>query len=167
MTRTAAREIAVRLCFAAQLSGEDTAETVESFFTPEYFETLAEEDAVFADYPDEAQMAYIRRLTGLVYEHFYELNSEIERYSRGWRLDRISKIAATILRCAMCEILYLEDVPASAAANEAVELAKRYEEPETASFINGILGSFIRDHQPDVPEALAAESEPEVGQESL
>ena len=149
MTRTAAREIAVRLCFAAQLSGEDAAETVDSFFTPEYFETLAEEDPIFSAFPDDAQMAYIRRLTQLVYEHYYELNQEIEHYSHGWRLERISKIAATILRCAMCEILYLEDVPASAAANEAVELAKRYEEPETAAFINGILGSFIRDHQTD------------------
>ena len=145
MTRTAARELAVRLCYAAQLSGADTAETVESFFTPYYFETLAEEDPVFSEYPDEQQLSYIRKLTGLVYEHYYELNNEIEQYSRGWRLDRISKIAATILRCAMCEILYIDDVPAGAAANEAVELAKRYEEPETAAFINGILGSFIRD----------------------
>ena len=149
MTRTAARELAVRLCFAAQLSGEYAAQTVSDFFTPEYFETLAEEDPVFSELPDEQQMSYIRRLTGLVYEHFYDLNREIETYARGWRLDRISKIAAAILRCAMCEILYIEDVPAGAAANEAVELAKKYEEPETAAFINGILGSFIRDHQPE------------------
>lgn len=158
MTRTAARELAVRLCFAAQLSGEDAAETVSSFFTPEYFETLAEEDPVFSDYPDEKQMAYIRQLTGLVYEHYYELNNEIEKYARGWSLDRISKIAVTILRCAMCEILYVDDVPPAAAANEAVELAKRYEEPETAAFINGILGSFIRDK---FPEAAQSEQVPQ------
>lgn len=164
MTRTAAREIAVRLCFAAQLSGEDAAETVDSFFTPEYFETLAEEDPIFSAFPDDAQMAYIRRLTQLVYEHYYELNQEIEHYSHGWRLERISKIAATILRCAMCEILYLEDVPASAAANEAVELAKRYEEPETAAFINGILGSFIRDRQTEEPSAQTAEADTEASQ---
>lgn len=145
MTRTAARELAVRLCFAAQLSGDNAEETVASFFTPEYFQSLAEEDAVFSEYPDEQQMAYIRKIVDLVSEHTIELNQEIESYAKGWRVDRISKIAAVVLRCAMCEILYLEDVPASAAANEAVELAKRYEEPETAAFINGILGSFIRD----------------------
>ena len=159
MTRTAARELAVRLCFAAQLSGEDAAETVNSFFTPEYFETLAEEDPIFSNYPDDQQMAYIRQLTGLVYEHYYELNNEIENYARGWRVDRISKIAATILRCAMCEILYIEDVPAGAAANEAVELAKRYEEPETAAFINGILGSFIRDKLPEAAPVAEASQE--------
>ena len=159
MTRTAARELAVRLCFAAHLSGEDTAQTVSDFFTQDYFETLAEEDPVFSDYPDEQQMSYIRRLTELVYEHFYELNEKIETYSHGWRLDRISKIAATILRCAMCEILYLDDVPPAAAANEAVELAKKYEEPETAAFVNGILGSFIRDLQSKGEETEPAAQE--------
>lgn len=153
MTRTAARELAVRLCFAAQLSGEDAAETVSSFFTPEYFETLSEEDPIFLHYPDEQQMAYIRQLTDLVYEHYYELNGEIEKYARGWSVDRISRIAATILRCAMCEILYVDDVPPAAAANEAVELAKRYEELETAAFINGILGSFIRDKLPEAAQS--------------
>ena len=162
MTRTAARELAVRLCFAAQLSGENAEETVASFFTPEYFQSLAEEDAVFSEYPDEQQMAYIRKIVDLVSEHTSELNQEIESYAKGWRVDRISKIAAVVLRCAMCEILYLEDVPAGVAANEAVELTKRYADPETASFVNGILGSFIRDRsascdQP-VEEAPSAEA---------
>ena len=74
----------------------------------------------------------------------YELNHYIEKYAKGWKLGRISRIAAAILRCAMCEILYMDDIPNAAAVNEAVELAKGYEEPETVAFINGILGSFIR-----------------------
>ena len=144
MTRTVAREIAIQLSFAAQLAGEDARETADVFFTPEYFETLAEEDPLFREYPDEQQLAYIRRLTGLVYDHMYELNHYIEKYAKGWKLGRISRIAAAILRCAMCEILYMDDIPNAAAVNEAVELAKGYEEPETVAFINGILGSFIR-----------------------
>lgn len=144
MTRTVAREIAIQLSFAAQLAGEDARETADVFFTPEYFETLAEEDTLFREYPDEQQLAYIRRLTGLVYDHMYELNHYIETYAKGWKLGRISRIAAAILRCAMCEILYMDDIPNAAAVNEAVELAKGYEEPETVAFINGILGSFIR-----------------------
>ena len=59
-------------------------------------------------------------------------------------MERISKVAATILRCAIAEILYLDEVPVSVTINEAIELAKGYEEPETVSFINGILGSFVR-----------------------
>ena len=144
MTRTVAREIAIQLSFAAQLAGEDARETADVFFTPEYFETLAEEDTLFREYPDEQQLAYIRRLTGLVYDHMYELNHYIEKYAKGWKLGRISRIAAAILRCAMCEILYMDDIPTAAAVNEAVELAKGYEQPATVAFINGILGSFIR-----------------------
>lgn len=163
MTRTVAREIAIQLSFAAQLANEDARETADAFFTPAYFETLAEEDALFREYPDEQQLDYIRRLIGLVYDHTVEFNHYIEKYARGWKLSRISRIAAAILRCAMCEILYMDDIPNAAAINEAVELAKGYEEPETVSFINGILGSFVRGEvgepaaETPVPDAPAAE----------
>ena len=159
MTRTVAREIAIQLSFAAQLAGDDARETADTFFSREYFATLAEEDPLFLEYPDEKQLDYIRRLTGLVYDHMYELNHMIEKYARGWRLERISRVAAAIMRCAMCEILYMDDVPNAAAINEAVELAKGYEEPETVAFINGVLGSFVRGEVE--PEAEAEEASAE------
>ena len=84
-------------------------------------------------------------LVNLVTEHRPELDETIGRYTRGWALSRISKISMAILRCALCEILYVEDVPTGTAIDEAVEIAKRYEEPETVSFINGVLGSFVRE----------------------
>ena len=59
--------------------------------------------------------------------------------------ERLSRTTLAILRCAVCEILYLDDVPDSAAVNEAVELGKRYDTEQAASFINGVLGSFLRD----------------------
>ena len=157
MTRTVAREIAIQLSFAAQLAGDDARETADTFFSREYFATLAEEDPLFLEYPDEKQLDYIRRLTGLVYDHMYELNHMIEKYARGWRLERISRVAAAIMRCAMCEILYMDDVPNAAAINEAVELAKGYE--ETVAFINGVLGSFVRGEVE--PEAEAEEASAE------
>ena len=144
MTRTAAREIAIQLSFAARVSGEAAGAAADEFFTPEYFETLSEEDPLFREYPDAQQLSYIRQLTALIQQHAPELDAYIEKYARGWKLERISQIAAAILRGAMCEILYLDDVPNAAAVNEAVELAKGYEEPETVAFINGILGSFLR-----------------------
>lgn len=160
MTRTVAREIAIQLSFAAQLAGEDAREAADAFFSREYFATLAEEDPLFREYPDDTQLAYIRRLTGLVYDHMYELNHMIEKYARGWRLERISRTAAAIMRCAMCEILYMDDVPNAAAINEAVQLAKGYEEPETVAFINGVLGSFVRGE-------LAQEAEPTAESEAV
>ena len=146
MTRTVAREIAIQLSFAAQLAGDDARETADTFFSREYFATLAEEDPLFQEYPDEKQLDYIRRLTGLVYDHMYELNHMIEKYARGWRLERISRVAAAIMRCAMCEILYMDDVPNAAAINEAVELTKKYGADEDYQFVNGLLGAVARDH---------------------
>ena len=59
-------------------------------------------------------------------------------------MDRLSRTALAVLRCAICEILYIDDVPAGAAINEAVELDKKYDEPDTVAFVNGVLGSFVR-----------------------
>ncbi|MGI5935471.1 MAG: transcription antitermination factor NusB [Oscillospiraceae bacterium] len=144
MTRTAAREIAVRLCFALAIGNADPLEAFERFFEREYFEGLAQEDKLFSEFPDEKQMDYIRRIVIGVAEHREELDNYIQKYSKGWKLGRISRVAAAILRCAIFEILYMEDVPDAAAINEAVELAKGYEEKETVAFINGVLGGFAR-----------------------
>ena len=68
----------------------------------------------------------------------------IARYARGWSFERIPLVASAIMRVAMFEVLYRSDIPNSVAINEAVEIAKKYETPETVKFINGILGSFVR-----------------------
>ncbi len=77
-------------------------------------------------------------------ERFAELDADIEKYARGWRFERISLVASAIMRVAMYEILYMADIPQGAAISEAVTIAKKYETPEVAKFINGILGSFAR-----------------------
>ena len=144
MTRTAARELAIQLSFAASAAGCAPEALLEDFFSPEHYETLAQEQPLFAERPDEKQLAYIRRLLSLTLEHREELDGYIARYAKGWKPERISRTALAILRCAMCEILYLEDVPNAAAINEAVELDKSYDEPETVAFVNGVLGGFMR-----------------------
>ena len=149
MTRTAAREIAIQLSFAANSSGRDPEALLEDFFSEEHFPSMSEELELFAEYPDEKQMDYIRRLLTLSVEHREEIEGYIERYARGWKLERISRTALAILRCAICEILYMEDIPNSAAINEAVELDKSYDEPETVSFVNGVLGGFMRGEFPE------------------
>ena len=77
-------------------------------------------------------------------EHAAELDGDIEKYAKGWRFERISLVASAIMRVAMYEMLYMADIPAGVAINEAVEIAKNYESPEVVRFINGILGSFVR-----------------------
>ena len=87
---------------------------------------------------------YIRRLVSGVGSHAAELDGYIEKYAQGWKFARIPLVASAIMRVAMYEILYMQDIPDGAAINEAVEIAKHYETPETVRFINGILGSFVR-----------------------
>ncbi len=143
MTRRTAREIAMHLSFATVMNRTDIRVMLDEFFEPEYFATLQTEDEAYADYPDEKQLAYIRRLAEGVSDHAAELDGYIAKYAKNWEFSRISRVAAAILRTAMYEILYLPEVPYKVAANEAVELAKTYEGRDIAGFVNGILSTFI------------------------
>ena len=161
MTRTTAREIAIQLGFAAVSSKEDISALMERFFSPEHYETLRGENELYAELPDAKQMAYIRRLTELTMENRSEIDGFIERYAKGWKLERISKTALAVMRCAICEILYMDDIPNAAAINEAVELDKGYDEPDTVAFVNGVLGGFMRG---EFGQTLPTQEEPVQGE---
>lgn len=152
MTRTKARELAIRLIYAQGASGEQPEDLLGGFFEDEHFATLAGEDELFGKKPDEESLGYIRTLVSLCAANREEIDSYIEKYAIGWRPERITRTAAAVLRCALAELLYVEDVPPSAVINEAVELAKNYEEPETVAFINGVLGGFMRGERSAAPE---------------
>ena len=149
MTRKTAREIAVELCFAAAANGIGTDELLDSFFEQEHYVTLAEENELYSERPDDRQMAYIRALTAMSRDRAEELDGYIERYAKGWKSERISRTARAILRIALCEILYMDEIPAAVAINEAVELDKSYDDPETVAFVNGVLGGFMRGEFPE------------------
>ena len=151
MTRSDAREIAVQLVYTLSFSGADVREVLDSQLTEERFQELEEESPLYAHFPDERQERYIRSLVQGVYDHGPELDSYISRYSVGWSFARIPRMAAAIMRTAMYEVLYMPDIPNAAAINEAVEIAKHYESPEVVSFLNGILGSFVRAEFADTP----------------
>ena len=144
MTRTTAREIAIQIGFAAAAAGEDPQVLLDRFFEPEHYASLSQEDELYAQFPDEKQMDYIARLVTLTHAHRDEIDAQIRRYAKGWKPERISRTALAVLRCALCEILYMEDIPDAAAINEAVELAKGYDGPDTVAFVNGVLGGFMR-----------------------
>ncbi len=144
MTRTTAREIAIQLGFSAAATGENPQELLDRFFEEEHYASLAQEDELYAQFPDDKQLAYIRRLVTLMDEHRGEIDAQIRQYAKGWKLERISKTALAVLRVALCEIQYMEEIPNAAAINEAVELAKGYDEPDTVAFVNGVLGGFMR-----------------------
>ena len=144
MKRSTAREIAVRLCFSISENPSDPNELLSCAFSDEYYSSLKDEDAIFEERPSKKQLDYISRIVSGVFSHAAELDGYIDKHSVGWRYGRISRTAAAIMKVAMFEVLYMPDIPDSVAINEAVELAKKYETPETVSFMNGILGSFVR-----------------------
>lgn len=144
MLRTAAREVAIRLGFAAAGTGAVPQEMVEDFLEPTHYASLAEEDPVFSEKPSEKDRIFISESVAGVTEHRAQLDELIGRYARGWRTERISRTAAAVMRQAIYEMLYMPDIPASASINEAVELAKGYEDPEVVAFINGVLGGIYR-----------------------
>ncbi len=144
MTRTAAREIAVHFSFELGFTGQAPEELLGEALTRKTFASIGEEEPLYAEFPNEAQRAYISALVKGVYAHMPELDEYISKYAIGWKFSRLNRVAVAIMRVAMYEILYMQDIPNAAAINEAVELTKHYEEPEVVSFVNGILGSFVR-----------------------
>ncbi len=144
MIRSTAREIAVRLSYELSFTDLTAEELLDQTLQADYFAGLAAEDALYAQMPGEKQSQYIRRLVCGVAEHAAELDSYIEKYAVGWKFERIPLVASAIMRVAMFEILYMPEIPNAAAINEALEIAKKYEDEKVVSFINGILGSFVR-----------------------
>jgi N utilization substance protein B len=82
---------------------------------------------------------FLKRLVLGVLEHFHQLDRLIEQYSEHWRLDRINLIDRNILRMALFELLYCEEIPPKVTINEAIDLGKRFGSEDSGSFINGIL----------------------------
>lgn len=144
MTRNTAREIAVHLAYELSFTDLTPEELFAQQINSERFETLAAEDELYAAVPERDQADYIRGVVLGVAEHAPELDGYIAKYAKGWSFDRIPLVAGAIMRVAMYEAMYRDDIDVGVAINEAVEIAKKYETPETVKFINGILGSFSR-----------------------
>lgn len=130
-TRSEARAEAFKLIFESEINSE----------SPEYLI-----EAMLEDNPkSESNINYIKTVYLGVLAKKDEIDKMIEdNMTFGWKLERISKVALAVLRMAVFEILYVEDVPERVAINEAVEIDKKYDEPDNSAFVNGILGGIIK-----------------------
>lgn len=153
MTRSNARELAVHLVFELGFFDGNADELLAQALTRPLFELIGREEPLYAEFPNVGQREYITTLVRGVELHREELDGYIGKYAIGWNPSRIPRVVIAILRVCMYEILYMQDVPNAAAINEAVELTKHYEEQELAAFVNGILGSFVREEP--LPEPVA------------
>ncbi len=87
---------------------------------------------------------YIKKVFYGVYDNLDEIDGEINKRLSGWNIDRISKTALAALRLSFYEIKYIPEIPNSVSVNEAVELCKTYGLAEDASYVNGVLGAYLR-----------------------
>lgn len=144
MTRANARELAVHLIYGRDFTGEEPGAVVATRLNKEYYKLLSEENEVYAERPSRAQMGYLDNVVSGVANRAEDLNELIQKFSIGWDVSRISKLARSIMQLAIFEIMYMDDVPTGVAISEAVRIAKKYDGDDTGSFVNGILGSFAR-----------------------
>ncbi|HXX34468.1 MAG TPA: transcription antitermination factor NusB [Thermodesulfobacteriota bacterium] len=123
--RRKSREFALQVLYQLNITKEDAKRALAQF--QEHFS------------PQEKADEFLRRLVLGVLEHCRELDRLIEQHLENWRLDRINVIDRNILRMALFELLYCEDIPPKVTINEAIDLGKRYGSEDSGSFINGIL----------------------------
>lgn len=109
-----------------------------------------EVDEVFESAVDarDAEISnFTKILVNGVYDNLETIDEEIERNLKSWKKNRISRVVLTLLRIAVYEILFMENIPTSVSISESVQLCKKYASDKDASFLNGVLGSVARSHE--------------------
>ena len=134
MARRKAREIAFKLLFEESFGNNTSEEIFEQLFDNT-------EDKVALSDADRVYIAQIRSFTA---DHHDEIDGIITQFAKGWVVTRMARVDLALMRLALCEILYMEDIPNAVSINEAVELSKVYSADEGPAYINGILGAYVR-----------------------
>ncbi|MGB7604290.1 MAG: transcription antitermination factor NusB [Lutisporaceae bacterium] len=141
MSRRLAREFAIQFLFSMDFNKEEHSEQyIEEFLQHKEEYRDKDEEGVLGKSPREYA---IETLKGAM-QHLEEIDKLIEFHTTGWKKERIAKVDLAILRLAIYEIVFNDNVPDSVAVNEAVELAKKYSTEDSGSFVNGVLGKIIR-----------------------
>lgn len=131
MTRRELRENMFKMLFRVEFHKEGELPEQLSLFEEE-LENLRAEDK-----------AYLTAKTDGILSHLKEIDAEINDKSVGWKTSRMGKVDLAILRLAVYELRYEEEIPEKVSINEAVELAKKYGTDESSSFVNGVLAKFV------------------------
>ena len=131
MTRREIRELIFKMVFRAEFHNE---------------EEIPEPLRLFMDTLEsagEADRAYIEHKVQDIFAHLEEIDGIIDSSARNWKTSRMAKVELTLIRLAVYEIRFEDDIPTGVAINEAVELAKVYGEENSASFVNGVLARIV------------------------
>ena len=143
--RKEAREIALHLIFELSFKEFYDEEAISDRLEQTVMESLAGDIALYAGELTEEQKEYIRKTVVGVCTYHIELDAIVEKYSTNWKTNRLSHMTMSLLRLALYEMKYAEDVPTATAIDEAVELSNKYESKEASAFVNGVLGAVARE----------------------
>ena len=139
MTRHLLREHCFKILFGLDFYADEEIKVQ----TDNYFESPSledEDDELIHDVNfSDGDIEYIKSKAMLVMDNKSEIDKIISELSQGWKLERIGRVERNILRLAIAEMKYDDDIPVSVAINEAIELAKAYGRDESYSFVNAIL----------------------------
>ncbi len=130
-TRRKAREVALQALYQDELLQPGDRFSFEQFCS--HFQV------------NKKAIPYARTLLTGIHEKVDEIDQRIAKHAENWRLERMSAVDRNILRLAVFELIYQNDIPASVAINEAVDIAKRYSTDDSGPFINGILDAMARE----------------------
>ena len=147
MSRTTARAAAMQMIFEKISGGQGGEDTLKMVYDELRQDGLPGVDHIEKKEPDEEDRKYITAALEGVLAHREELDEKIGKTAKGWPIERMSQVDLTIMRLAVWEIWYAEDVPGNVSIAEAMELTERFSDPEDKSFVNGILGTILREHE--------------------
>ena len=146
--RHQAREMAVQMLYQHDLGGADLDEIFARFRPAEYLAPDPEDPDEVAPVADlenpEPVFEHAKELVRGAFEHLVEIDALIVSQADNWRLERMPPVDRNILRLAVFEFLYQEDVPKLVVIDEAIELAKSYGSENSSSFVNGLLDGLIK-----------------------
>lgn len=129
MKRSEAREQAFALTFERTINRDTISQIIDA--------AGLSKDLIVDDFAE--------RLAAGAEQHEEEIDAQIKKNIRGWKVNRLSKVSLALLRLAIYELLFEEEIPVSVSINEAITLAKKYGGEDDAPFVNGVLGSIAKE----------------------
>ncbi|HUU49804.1 MAG TPA: transcription antitermination factor NusB [Nitrospinota bacterium] len=129
--RRRSREEALKIIYQYEIAREDIEEILRRYWT---YNSLSDDIVSFATDLVRGTIQYIE-----------DIDQKIEKYSDNWSLDRIGAVELGILRIAIYELIYRDDIPPKVSINEAIEIEKKFGSEDSSTFINGILDKVKRD----------------------
>lgn len=131
-TRRKTRELVLQALYALEIGKHDPSKVIKDQLEPELKS-------------DPELLEFGRRLLEHTVLHAEEFDPLIEKHTKNWKLERIALLDRILLRMALTEFIYFEDIPEKVSLNEAIEIAKLFSTPKSGTFINGILDAVLSD----------------------